>query len=376
MRLRLKDLRLLMAGLVAMIMASTATALFAAPAVLSSAGEPLPNLDAWSAAKLMGIGVNIGNTLDNTTTWETGWGNPPITRDYIQHLAGLGFRTIRLPVAWDSYAHDGRIDRDKLARVGQIVDWIGAAGMFCVVNIHWDGGWIDSDDPKRFAKSLHTFSPEAEGKYQSYWTQIATYFADRDQHLVFEGLNEETNFEGAGSEEKAYAMLARVNQLFVDTVRKTGGNNATRLLVIPGYTTDILKTTNGHFLLPNDLVPHKLFISVHYYTPWTFAGMTEDASWGKMQPTWGSKSDAAELNMLFDRMRNFSQKNDIPVFVGEFAPTFKKEPASRVRWMLAVAQGALSRRMVPVLWETGEDISRRPPYSPSPALSEVLRRLQ
>lgn len=104
--------------------------------------------------------------------------------------------------------------------------------------------------------------------------------------------------------------------------------------------------------------------------------MTEDASWGKMQPTWGSKGDIAQLNMLFDRMQNFSQKNDIPVFLGEFAPTFKKEQASRVRWMLAVAQGALSRKMVPVLWEIGEDISRRPPYSPSPALSEVLRQLQ
>jgi len=127
---------------------------------------------------------------------------------------------------------------------------------------------------------------------------------------------------------------------------------------------------------PHDVVPHKLFISVHYYTPWTFAGMTEDASWGKMQPTWGSESDVAELSRLFDRMQDFSRRNDIPVFMGEFAPTFRKEQASRVRWMLAVSQGALLRKMVPVLWETGEDISRRPPYSPSPALSEVLQKLR
>lgn len=334
------------------------------------------DLDAWSAARLMGFGTNIGNTLDNTTTWETGWGNPAITKDYIQALAALGFRTIRLPVAWDTYAHDGRIDPNKLARVGQIVDWISSAGMFCVVNIHWDGGWIDSDDKKRFAKTYHTFSPEAERKYQSYWSQIASYLADRDQHLVFEGANEETSFDGAGSDEKAYATLARVNQLFIDTVRKSGGNNATRLLVIPGYSTDILKTTDGHYLLPKDPAPHKLFISVHYYTPWTFAGMDEDASWGKMQPTWGSKSDVAELNGLFDRMRDFSRRNDIPVFLGEFAPNPRKESASRVRWMLSVAQGALARQMVPVLWETGADISRRPPYSPSPALAEVLRQLR
>lgn len=347
----------------------------AAPAAESGPVAPVTDLDAWGAAKLMGIGTNIGNTLDNTTTWETGWGNPRITKDYIQKLAALGFRTVRLPVAWDAYAHDGRIDADKLARVGQIVDWVSQSGMFCVVNIHWDGGWIDSDDGKRFAKTYHTFSPEAERKFQSYWSQIARYFADRDQHLLFEGLNEETNFSGTGSQEKAYATLAHVNQLFIDTVRKSGGNNATRLLIITGYSTDIVQTTNGHFSLPTDTVPHKLLLSVHYYTPWAFAGMDRDADGQKMQPTWGSQSDVAELNRLFDRMSDFSHRNDIPVFLGEFAPNPVKERRSRVHWMLAVAQGALARQMVPVLWETGADISREPPYAASPALSEVLQRL-
>jgi len=367
--------RMLVGLLAAMAMTVPPPVAAAAPAAGAGLGAPVTDLDAWGAAKRMGIGTNIGNTLDNTTTWETGWGNPRITKDYIQKLAALGFRTVRLPVAWDAYAHDGRIDPDKLARVGQIVDWASQAGMFCVVNIHWDGGWIDSDDEKRFAKTYHTFSPEAERKFQSYWSQIAGYFADRDQHLVFEGLNEETNFSGTGSEEKAYATLAHVNQLFIDTVRKSGGNNATRLLIITGYSTDIVQTTNGHFSLPTDAVPHKLLLSVHYYTPWAFAGMDRDDGGQKMQPTWGSASDVAELNRLFDRMSDFSHRNDIPVFLGEFAPNPVKQRASRVRWMLAVAQGALARQMVPILWETGADISREPPYAPSLALSEVLEKL-
>jgi len=367
--------RMLVGLLAAMAMTVSPPVAAAAPAAGPGLGAPVTDLDAWGAAKRMGIGTNIGNTLDNTTTWETGWGNPRITKEYIQKLAALGFRTVRLPVAWDAYAHDGRIDPDKLARVGQIVDWVSQAGMFCVVNIHWDGGWIDSDDEKRFAKTYHTFSPEAERKFQSYWSQIAGYFADRDQHLVFEGLNEETNFSGTGSEEKAYATLAHVNQLFIDTVRKSGGNNATRLLIITGYSTDIVQTTNGHFSLPTDAVPHKLLLSVHYYTPWAFAGMDRDDGGQKMQPTWGSASDVAELNRLFDRMSDFSHRNDIPVFLGEFAPNPVKERASRVRWMLAVAQGALARQIVPVLWETGADISREPPYAASAALSEVLQKL-
>jgi len=365
-----------MALLAAIFLAVPGTVGPAAWAARSDDRERVTDLDAWNAAKRMGVGVNIGNSLDSTTGWETGWGNPRITRAYIQNLAALSFDTVRLPVAWDSYAHDGRIDGSKLNRVRQIVDWITSAGMFCVVNIHWDGGWIDSDDRRRFRKTYHSFSTEAERKYKAYWSQIATYFSDEDERLVFEGLNEETNFEEAGSQEKAYATLAHVNQLFIDTVRKSGGHNKERLLIVPGYSTDIIKTTNGHYPLPKDSVPHKLFISVHYYTPWEFAGMSEDSSSARMQPTWGSERDLAELNMLFDRMMVFSERNDMPVFVGEFAPNPRKDASSRVRWMLAVAQAARARRMVPVLWETGQDISRKPPHSPSPALRQVLHELR
>ena len=333
------------------------------------------DLDAWNAARLMGVGVNIGNTLENTTKWETGWGNPRITKEFVQNLAKLGFKTVRVPVAWDTYARNGRIAEDKLARVGEVVDWITAAGMFCVVNIHWDGGWIDSSAKKRFPTTFATFSPEAESKYISYWTQIASYFAGRNERLIFEALNEETNFEGAGSSRKAYATLTRVNQLFIDTVRKTGGNNSNRLLIVTGYATDITKTTRSEYALPKDAVPHRLLISVHYYTPWQFAGMNKDESWGRVRPTWGSESDVAELNRLFDAMQEFCKRNDLPAFIGEFGVSDKKETPSRVRWLTAVAEAALSRKMIPVLWDTGSDISRKAPYAPSSALGEVLRKL-
>jgi endoglucanase len=166
-----------------------------------------------------------------------------------------------------------------------------------------------------------------------------------------------------------------VNQLFVDTVRKTSGNNARRLLIVTGYATDIEKTANKLYELPKDAVPHKLLLSVHYYTPWPFAGMTEDASWGKMMPTWGTPADLAELTRLFDTLQGFCQRNDIPAFIGEFGATGKKEIVSRVRWMSAVADAALARKMVPVLWDVGGDISRQPPYAPSPALRAVLDHL-
>jgi endoglucanase len=347
----------------------------AAAAVAPLPVEPMAELDAWSAAKRMSPGINIGNTLENTTTWETGWGNPPITKEFVASLARLGFRTVRLPVAWDTYAVDGRVQSDKLRRVAEVVDWIIGAGMFCVVNIHWDGGWIDSGHKERFPATHATFSPEAERKFRSYWEQIATFFAGKNEKLVFEGLNEETNFANEGFPQKAYATLTRVNQLFVDTVRKTAGNNAKRLLVVAGYSTDIEKTCVSHYELPRDTISGRLFISVHYYTPYQFCGLTEDADWGKMMPTWGAPADVKQLDQLFDKMQSFCQRNDIPAFIGEFGVTDQKEPASRVRWMSAVANAALSRGMVPVLWDTGHEVSRHEPHAASPELQQVLRSL-
>src|SRR5215831_7724511 len=195
----------------------------------SPAVDAMTEVDAWDAVPRMVPGINIGNTLENTTTWETGWGNPRITKDYVESLARLGFRTVRLPVAWDTYAVKERIQADKLERVGEVVDWIIGAGMFCVLNIHWDGGWIDSDAKQKFPDTYATFSPVAERKYRSYWTQISSFFAGKNEKLIFEALNEETKFDNAGSPQKAYATLTHVNQLFIDIVRQTGGNNPKRL---------------------------------------------------------------------------------------------------------------------------------------------------
>lgn len=338
-------------------------------------GEKLTELDAWAAVPRMIPGFNIGNTLENTTTWETGWGNPPITKELVASLAGLGFKTIRLPVAWDTYAVDGRIQPEKMSRVREVIDWITGAGMFCVLNIHWDGGWIDSGSKEKFPNTYATFSPEAETRFRSYWEQIATFFAGKNEKLIFEALNEETNFEGEGSVDKAYATLTRVNQLFIDTVRKTGGNNARRLLIVAGHHTDITKTCSPAYKLPRDTLPGRLFISVHYYTPYQFCGLTEDADWGKMMPTWGTPEDVKQLEDLFDMMKGFCTRNDIPAFIGEFGVTTKKESASRIRWMSAVANAATSRGMVPALWDTGHEVSRSEPHDPSPELLQMLRSL-
>lgn len=337
--------------------------------------EKMTPIDAKDAVAQMTPGINIGNTLENTTRWETGWGNPPITKEYVQHLARLGFKSVRLPVAWDTYADNGRITPEQFSRVAEVVDWITDAGMYCVMNIHWDGGWIDSGSKERFPKTYATFNPEAEKKYRSYWDQISRFFAGKNEKVLFEALNEETNFSNEGSMQKAYATLTRVNQIFIDTVRHTGGNNPNRMLIVTGYTTDITKTCDSDYQLPKDTVSGKMFISVHYYTPWQFVGLTENASWGKVIPTWGTPDDVKQLNTLFDMMNDFCTRHDIPAYIGEFSLCSDKEPASQVRWTTAVADAALKRKMVPVIWDTGGGISRREPFGLSEVMTQTLRTL-
>jgi hypothetical protein len=113
----------------------------AGPAALADPVEAVPPphekmtpIDSWSAVGRMTPGFNIGNTLDNTAQWETGWGNPPITKEYVQSLARLGFKTVRVPVAWDTFGQNGRVTPQQFRRVAEVVDWITDAGMYCVIN--------------------------------------------------------------------------------------------------------------------------------------------------------------------------------------------------------------------------------------------------
>lgn len=312
----------------------------------------------------MGLGINLGNTMEvsgmylgSVQAYETGWGSPVITQAAIQGYADAGFGVLRVPVAWSNLMNvrTYEISPDYIARVKEIVDWAIDADMYVIMNIHWDGGWFEGfgKDDKR---------DKCFEKYESIWTQLSEAFKDYGDKLMFESLNEEggwdeiwNRYSGEGDKEKSYGILNDMNQRFVNIVRGSGGNNEKRHLLIAGYGTDIDLTCDEAFKMPDDPAG-RCAVSVHYYTPSTFAILEKDASWGKARTEWGTDEDYAELNRNMDKMKtNFADKG-IPVIIGEYSACGKnKTPEMKQLWNVSVAKAAYERGMCPVLWDIAQD---------------------
>jgi endoglucanase len=353
-----------------------------------AAPKQVPDNAAAAFVQDMGIGINIGNTLDaiGTATWtagETGWGNPKITLEFIQALKNYGYSTIRLPVTWAENIGPGpeyRITLERMNRVEEVVNWILSEDMYCILNLHHDGGTSDkswilnaADDPEGTTK-----------QFAAVWNQIAVRFADASGKLILEAMNEvgfnklwdQWNPSTRGGKPEAYRLLNQLNQTFVDTIRASGSLNESRFLLVSGYWTDIDLTCDPLFQMPKDAgsLEDRLILSVHYYTPAVFCILEKDESWGKNQTDWGSRTDYAELSSQFAKIKNRFIDNGIPVILGEYGVSFSKTKveAARARWITAVTQICLDNGICPVLWDTGNDIKRLPPYELSEPLKNSL----
>lgn len=320
---------------------------------------PMREITTMDLVKEMGIGINLGNTFESTGNWITGtsvtsyeiaWGSPIITEDIIKGYSKEGFGVLRIPVSWSNMmGEDHTIHPDYLARVKEVVDWAIDSGMYVILNLHWDGGWFEK---------FPTEKEESMYKYTRIWTQLADAFNSYDDYLMLESFNEEGvwpdlwNFYGSDDgKEEAYALLNEINQTFVDIVRGSGGNNKQRHLLIGGYVTDIEKTVDELYKLPND-PQNRIAVSIHYYTPPTFAILDQDASWGKARTEWGTEEDFAELNQLMDMVKTRFIDEGIPVIMGEFGVATKNKTQEMVRhYLTSVAEAAYSRGITPVLWD-------------------------
>lgn len=319
------------------------------------------------------LGWNIGNTLE-AIGGETAWGNPLITESYVKFVKQSGFTAIRLPCAWDTHVDNkatAHIDQNWMNRVKEVVGYCINNGLYVMLNIHWDGGWLENNITKAKQDSV-------SAKQKAYWEQIATAMRDFDEHLLFASANE----PGADNAEEM-AVLASFHQTFVNAVRSTGGRNSHRVLIVQGPSTSVTLTSDLMNTLPEDPVNNRLMVEVHNYTPAQFCFLNEDVSWGKMVYYWGS---GYHSTIEPDRNPTYGEENDhiadfkkmkekfvdkgIPVLMGEYG-AYRRDGSAHVPkdlalhnasvdyWITFVTKQALVHGIKPFWWDTGGVLDRR-----------------
>lgn len=367
---RIQKLFMLLLGMA--VLAGTMPVCVPVSAVGEAAGEAasgkeqmavMRNLTADEIVNEMGTGWNLGNTMDGHTGFtpgETTWQSVVTTKALMKSIHDLGFNTVRVPVTWGTMIDDDNdyaIDGAWMSRVQDIVDYAVSLDMYVIINVHHDGaeqtGWL------RVANGNKNLDAVCE-KFEAVWKQIAQHFIRYDEHLIFESMNEVKG--GSDNEDDIAGDVANINvlnQLFVDTVRATGGNNAYRWLSVPGRYTNIDITTNEEygFAIPNDTVENKIFVAVHDYD-WLF-GLKED-----MEVTEYSDSDAAILQSRFEKLNDMFTSKGIPVILGEYGALNKDNTAEREFYYEKINKICAQYGVVPVAWDQGwYDRNEKPDYS-------------
>lgn len=362
------------AVLVGTVVAGSFTAPFSVQAAKKDTTS-FEDLNQSQIVEAMGPGWNLGNQLESVTDnvpEETNWGNPVITEKLIQSVKAAGFKSIRIPVSYFAKIDDDKdytINSKWLDRVQEVVNYCIKNDLYAVINIHGDGyntidgGWLLCNGKNQ---------TEIKKKYKKVWKQIAERFKNYDEHLLFESMNEE--FDGSYSEpnKEYYQNINDYNQIFVDTVRKTGDNNTKRWLIIPGWNTNIDYTAGDYgFKLPTDQYRNKsidkeeqrIMISVHYYSPWDFCGGENCVitQWGNEadDPSKTSTTcDETYMKNQLNLMKTTFADKGYPVFIGEYGSINKTSYDSENEYYRAyfarkLCQLSRKNGCIPMYWDNG-----------------------
>jgi endoglucanase len=277
-------------------------------------------------------GWNLGNSLD-ALGGETNWGNPATTQAMIDAVKKAGFKTLRVPVSWDEYASGSAytISSTRLDRVEQVINYGLNDGMYVIVNVHHtSSNW-----------EYPTTANEATAKarLQAYWQQIATRFKAYDNHLIFEVMNEPRYGDDWWGTSEYLSVINDLNAAALSTIRATGGNNASRLVMLPTYAAAPYDYQVNAFTVPSDSM---VAVSVHAYLPYDFALNQSGTS---------SFTDTATLDSLFSRLQTAFVAKGVPVVLGEWGATSKSNTAERVKHALYFVKGAAKVRIPVILWD-------------------------
>ena len=365
----------------------------------------LENMSAIQFTKIMGNGINLGNTMEacgdwlpydieDVTKFEGMWGQPLTTKEMFQAMKAAGFDSVRIPIAWTHTMDWSRgnftINPEYMKRVETVVNYALDSGLFVMINEHWDRDWW----------CLFSHDEETAWKiYEAIWTQVGNHFKDYDYRLIFEGGNEEhgdalnhtlvsdgnkyvkvvkkegqveyhgtvdTRLEGIDypepgtlTEDEIYTMANRINQKFVDLIRSQGSKNAKRFLLIPGIQTDFTRTCDNRYKMPEDSSNSvkKLMVSVHFYDPAPYS-LTGDPnnSWGFARD-WGTAEEVNTQNASFYKMKKFTDTG-YGVIIGEYAcakeqvdeHTFIRKK-NDIKWLTNVLDNCDTYGYCPFMWD-------------------------
>nr|MBR4282048.1 glycoside hydrolase family 5 protein [Clostridia bacterium] len=325
---------------------------------LSASAEEMTGLTANEIVAQMGLGWNLGNTFDATGgnsrdvySQEQSWGNPKVTAALIHKVKEAGFKTIRIPVTWyRQLSKDGSytIKPEFMARVKEVVDMAYAEGFFIIINMHHEE-WLNTsklvDNQVKIGEQLVAI-----------WTQIADTFAEYDQHLIFEGMNEPrlagTSVEWNGNAE-GIAAVNYLAQLFVDTVRGNGkGHNGERALMVPAYAASSSSALLNAIKIPQweGKQAENIIVSVHSYTPYDFCLADTQMNFNRL-----FTSHTMPIDMIFYTLKGMFLNKGIPVVMGETSATNKDNPDARAQWAYYMGKQAATFGIPIVIWDNGHN---------------------
>jgi len=319
------------------------------------------------------IGWNLGNTLDSYNdgiAGETSWGNPSANQEIMNGVKAAGFDIIRIPVTWMGSigaAPDHLISAQRIRRVGDVVDMAHNAGLKVIINLHHDGstpeygrdhGWLSIYKSSKNQSDYQKITLQ----FARLWDQIAAYFKNYGDWLMFEPMNEIHDGGWGWSDEfkmfpaKQTDIINSWNQIFTDRVRAAGGNNTERYLLIPAYCTIPRQTLAETFALPQDSAENKLVVKFHYYDPHEF-------SIQGTRTAWGTQMDRQKVVEDFAPFKPRYIDNNIPVVIGESGAVMQLYPNDPAREALArqnrfdytshVFATAHRYGLVPIYWDNG-----------------------
>ena len=322
----------------------------------------LPDNEAMALVKDMKCGWNLGNTFDaysgytatvSGTEMESSWVGIKTSYGLIKTIKEAGFNTIRIPVSWHNHVDENyQINPEWMDRVKEVVGWALDEGMYVIVNVH-------HDNHKRFMYPDEEHLERSSAYLTAVWTQMAEAFKDCDDHLIIESMNEprlvDTEYEWnwvAGSKEcqEAAACINKLNQLFVDTVRATGGNNETRFLMLPAYCGAPWNAVTDAFQLPEDPAENRLIVETHAYSPYNFALNT--GSTDRRFDMEKDKNKQSEIAGIMNSLYNRFIKAGVPVVMDEFGALDKNgNLQDRVNFTAYYVAAASARGITCVIWD-------------------------